>query len=243
MLDEEILKQLNAADVARAKAYANDLERGLKLVRTFPQGVTIFGSARLPQDNKYCQRARELGQLLAQNGHAVITGGGPGIMEAANHGTFEYGGRSIGLNITLRHEQFPNPYLTDTMQFQYFFARKVMLAMSAKVYVMFPGGLGTMDELSEIIILMQEGKMPKMPVFLFGKSFWKPLDKFFQSKMLPLGMISKGDMKIYKMTDDVKDIVKAANKIGHPRIKTNYYDGFSAAVAEMQLPDEEKLIK
>lgn len=243
MLDEEILKQLNAADVARAKAYANDLERGLKIVRTYPQGVTIFGSARLPQENRYCKKARELGQLLAQNGHAVITGGGPGIMEAANRGAFEYGGRSIGLNITLRHEQFPNPYLTDTMQFQYFFARKVMLAMSAKVYVMFPGGLGTMDELSEIIILMQEGKMPKMPVFLFGKSFWRPLDKFFQSKMLPQGMISKGDMKIYKMTDDVKEIVKAANKIGHPRVKTNYYDGFSSAVSEMQLPDEEKLIK
>lgn len=242
MLDEDILKQLEAADVARAKAYANDLERGLKIVRTFAQGVTIFGSARLPQDNRYCKKARELGQLLAQNGHTVITGGGPGIMEAANQGAFEYGGRSVGLNITLSHEQFPNPYLTDTMQFQYFFSRKVMLAMSAKVYVMFPGGLGTMDELSEIIILMQEGKMPKMPVFLFGKSFWKPLDRFFQSKMLPLGMVSKSDLKIYKMTDDVKEIVRAANRIGHPTIKTNYYDGFSSA-ADMQLPDSEKIIK
>lgn len=243
MLDEEILKQLEAKDIVRAKAYANDLERGLKIVRTFPQGVTIFGSARLPQDNKYCKKARELGQLLAQNGHAVVTGGGPGIMEAANHGAFEYGGRSIGLNITLRHEQFPNPYLSDTMQFQYFFARKVMLAMSAKVYVMFPGGLGTMDELSEIIILMQEGKMPKMPVFLFGKSFWRPLDRFIQGKMLPLGLVSKNDTKIYKMTDDVKEIVRAANKIGHPPIKTNYYDGFTSAIKEMQLPDEEKVIK
>ncbi len=243
MLDEKILAELEAADVARAKAYANDLERGLKIVRTYPQGVTIFGSARIPQENKYCKKARELGQLLAQNGHAVITGGGPGIMEAANHGAFEYGGRSIGLNITLRHEQFPNPYLTDTMQFQYFFARKVMLAMSAKVYVMFPGGLGTMDELSEIIILMQEGKMPKMPVFLFGKSFWKPLDRFFQTKMLPYGMISKSDMKIYKMTDDVKEIVKAANKVGHPKIKTNYYDGFSSASGIMPLKEEDQVIK
>ena len=154
MFDEEILKQLEVADIERAKAYARDLEEGLKIVRTYPQGVTIFGSARLPQDNKYCKKARELGQLLAQNGHAVITGGGPGIMEAANHGAFEYGGRSIGLNITLSHEQEPNPYLTDTLQFKYFFARKVMLAMSAKVYVLFPGGLGTLDELSEIIILI-----------------------------------------------------------------------------------------
>lgn len=243
MLDEKILAELEAADVERAKAYANDLERGLKIVRTYPQGVTIFGSARLPQDNKYCKKARELGQLLAQNGHAVITGGGPGIMEAANQGAFEYGGRSIGLNITLKHEQFPNPYLTDTMQFQYFFARKVMLAMSAKVYVMFPGGLGTLDELAEIIILMQEGKMPHMPVFFFGKSYWKPLDKFFQSKMLPLGMISKGDMRIYKLTDDVHEIVKAANKIGHPPVKTNYYDGFTSAAGFQQLPEDEILIK
>lgn len=243
MLDEEILKQLEAADVERAKAYANDLERGLKIVRTFPQGVTIFGSARLAQDSKYCKKARELGQLLAQNGHAVITGGGPGIMEAANHGAFEYGGRSIGLNITLTHEQFPNPYLTDTMQFKYFFARKVMLAMSAKVYVMFPGGFGTLDELSEIIILMQEGKMPKMPVFLFGKSFWRPLDKFFQSKMLPLGLIGKNDQKIYKLTDDIHEIVKAANKIGHPPIKTNYYDGFSAQSDIPGLPEQDQLVK
>lgn len=228
MLDEAVLKQLEVADVERAKAYARDLEQGLKIVRTYPQGVTIFGSARLAQDNKYCKKARELGQLLAQNGHAVITGGGPGIMEAANHGAFEYGGRSIGLNITLRHEQEPNPYLTDTLQFKYFFARKVMLAMSAKVYVLFPGGLGTLDELSEIIILMQEGKMPKMPVFFFGKSFWRPLTKFFDNKMLPMGLISARDTKLYKLTDNVQEIVDAANKIGHPLIKTNYYDGFSA---------------
>ncbi len=228
MLDEQILKQLEAADVERAKAYARDLEEGLKIVRTYPQGVTIFGSARLSQDSKYCKKARELGQLLVQNGHAVITGGGPGIMEAANHGAFEYGGRSIGLNITLAHEQEPNPYLTDMLQFKYFFARKVMLAMSAKVYVMFPGGLGTLDELSEIIILMQEGKMPKMPVFFFGKSFWRPLVKFIEGKMLPLGLVSKNDTKIFKLTDNVNEIVAAANKIGHSPIKTNFYDGFSA---------------
>lgn len=243
MLDEKILKQLEVADIERAKAYANDLERGLKIVRTYPQGVTIFGSTRLSQDSKYCKKARELGQLLAQNGHAVITGGGPGIMEAANQGAFEYGGRSIGLNITLSHEQFPNPYLTDTLQFQYFFARKVMLAMSAKVYVMFPGGLGTLDELSEIIILMQEGKMPKMPVFFFGKSFWRPLTKFIEGKMLPLGLVSKNDLKIYKLTDDVNEIVKAANKIGHPPIKTNYYDGFSSASGIQELDEKDKLIK
>lgn len=243
MLDEKILKELETADVVRAKAYANDLERGLKTVRTYPQGVTIFGSARLPQDNKYCKKARELGQLLAQNGHTVITGGGPGIMEAANQGAFEYGGRSIGLNITLEHEQFPNPYLTDMLQFQYFFARKVMLAMSAKVYVVFPGGIGTLDELTDLHVLMQEGKMPKMPIFLFGKSYWRPLDKFYRSKMLPLGIVSNRDLKFYKITDDLKEIVKAANKIGHPPIKTNYYDGFSSATNIQPLKDEDILVK
>lgn len=229
MFDQDVLQQLAKADVARAKAYAKDLAEGLKIIRTYPQGVTIFGSARLPQDHKYCQKARELGQKLAQNGHAVITGGGPGIMEAANHGAYEYGGQSIGLNIALSHEQHPNPYLTNTLQFRYFFARKVMLAMSAKVYVFFPGGLGTMDEVTEITILMQEGKMPKMPVFCFGSSFWRPLDKFYREKMLPLGLISKSDLKIYRLTDDVDEIVAAANKIGHPLLHTNYYDGFSSA--------------
>lgn len=228
---KEFLSSLETADMERARAYAKDLGQGLKIVRTFPQGVTIFGSARLKEDDKYCKAARELGRLLAENGHAVITGGGPGIMEAANRGSYEYGGRSIGLNITLSHEQHPNPYLTDMLQFEYFFARKVMLAMSAKVYVFFPGGFGTMDEFSEILILMQEGKMPKMPMFLYGKSFWKPLDKFYTSKMQPLKLIGKDDHKIYKMTDDVKEIVRAANKIGHPKIKTNYYDGFGKATA------------
>lgn len=220
---------LESADFDRAQAYAKDLISGLKIVRTFPQGVTIYGSARIKENNKYYKEARRLGELLAQNGHTVITGGGPGIMEAANRGAYEYGGRSIGLNITLSHEQHPNPYLTDVLQFEYFFARKVMLAMSAKVYVFFPGGFGTMDEFSEILILMQEKKMPVMPMYLFGKSFWKPLDHFYATKMQQLKTIEPGDRKIYKLTDNVEEIVKAANKIGHPKVKTNYYDGFASA--------------
>lgn len=239
----KVLSELEKDDVKRAKAYANDLLRGLMKVRTYPQGVTIFGSARFPQDNKYCKKAHELGQLLAQNGHTVVTGGGPGIMEAVSRGAYEYGGRSIGLNITLSHEQFPNPYLTDVLQFQYFFARKVMLAMSSKVYVMFPGGFGTLDELSEIIELMVESKMPRMPVFLIGKSFWRPLVKFIEVKMCGSGAASKKDLKLLYMTDDVKEVVKAANKIGHPKIKTNFYDGFRAQSGIDELPEEDQLLK
>ena len=228
--EEELLKKLSIADLERANAYARDLGQGLQAVRSFSQGVTVFGSARLPQDNKYCKMARKLGNLLAENGHTVITGGGPGIMQAANHGAYELGGRSIGLKITLAHEQLPNPYLTDCITFEYFFARKVSLAMAAKVFVFFPGGFGTMDELSEILCLMQEAKMPKMPVFLIGKDFWKGFDKII-GKMMLLKLINVKDAGIFKITNDVTEVVKAANKIGHPKISENYYDGFREASA------------
>ena len=230
--EEELLKKLSIADLERANAYAKDLGRGLQIVRSFPQGVTVFGSARLPQDNKYCKIAYELGGLLAKNGHAVVTGGGPGIMEAASHGAYEIGGRTIGLNITLKHEQFPNPYLTDCITFEYFFARKVSLAMASKVFVFFPGGFGTMDELSEILCLMQESKMPKMPVFLVGGEFWKTFDRIIGG-MMGMKLISVNDTKIFNITDDINDIVKAANKIGHPKISENFYDGFREASSIM----------
>lgn len=218
-------EKLNAEDVERSLRYAKDLEQGLAKVRTYAQGVSIFGSARLKPDSKYCKLATKLGFLLAQNGHPVITGGGPGIMEAANKGCYEAGGRSIGLNIQLAHEQHINPYVTDEMEFHYFFARKVMLTMSSKVYVFFPGGFGTMDEFSEILILMQENKMPKMPMFLIGKSFWKPLDKYFYEKMeRQMKTIAKGDRSIYRITDNVEEVVEAANKIGHPSIYENLYN-------------------
>lgn len=229
-VDQELLKKLSIADLERANAYAKDLTHGLELVRSFPQGVTIFGSARLPQDSKYCQMAFKLGHLLAENGHTVITGGGPGIMEAASHGAYEIGGHTVGLNIVLSHEQHPNPYLTDCLNFEYFFARKVSLAMSAKVFAFFPGGFGTMDELSEILCLMQESKMPRMPMFLIGKDYWRAFDKVIK-KMLDLKLVSARDAKIFKVTDDVAEVVKAANKIGHPKISENFYDGFREATA------------
>ena len=224
-LDAIAQEKLDKEDVERSLRYAKDLEQGLAKIRTFAQGVSIFGSARLSEKGKWCKKAEELGYKLAQNGHAVVTGGGPSIMQAANKGAYEAGGRSIGLNIELAHEQHINPYVTDSVEFHYFFARKVMLTMVSKVYVFFPGGFGTMDEFSEILILMQEGKMPKMPMFLFGKSFWKPLDRFFADKMQRgLKTINPDDRKIYKITDDVDEIVAAANKIGHPNIYENLYN-------------------
>ncbi len=228
--ETELLKKISIVDLERANAYSKDLLAGLQMVRSFPQGVTIFGSARLAQDNRYCEMAFELGRRLAENGHAVVTGGGPGIMEAASHGAYEIGGRTVGLNITLAHEQFPNPYLTNCITFEYFFARKVSLAMAAKVFAFFPGGFGTMDELSEILCLMQEGKMPKMPVFLVGSDYWEAFDGVID-EMVDLKLINSGDSGIFKITNDVEDIVEAANKIGHPKISENFYDGFREASA------------
>ena len=212
-VDEELVKKMSIEDLERINAYGKELAMGLRMVRSFPQGVTIFGSARLPQDNKYCQLAYKLGGELAKNGHAVITGGGPGIMEAASHGAYEIGGRTIGFNITLSHEQFPNPYLTECITFDYFFARKVSLAMAAKVFAFFPGGYGTMDEIGEILCLMQENKMPKMPMFLIGKTYWKSFDKVIKT-MIEMKLIGEHDMDIFTITDDVNEVVKAANKIG-----------------------------
>ena len=217
-------EQLNQEDVERSLRYAKELEQGLAKLRTFSQGVSIFGSARLSARGKYCRMAEELGRKLAQNGHTVITGGGPSIMQAANKGAYEAGGKTIGLNIQLPHEQHINPYVTDSLEFHYFFARKLMLTLSSKVYVYFPGGFGTLDEFSEILLLMQEGKMPKMPMFLIGKSFWKPLDRYFGTKMQRLKTINGDDRKIYRITDDIDEVVSAANKIGHPLIYENIYD-------------------
>lgn len=229
-IDQELLRKLSIEDLERANAYARDLTRGLELVRSFAQGVTIFGSARLAQDHKYCKMAFKLGRLLAENGHTVITGGGPGVMEAASHGAYEIGGHTVGLNIVLAHEQHPNPYLTDCMNFEYFFTRKVSLAMAAKVFAFFPGGYGTLDEFTEILELMQEAKMPVMPMFLIGADYWKTYEKGIK-KMIELKLIAAKDAKLFKVTDDVTEVVKAANKIGHPKVSENYYDGFREATA------------
>ena len=233
-LDAIAQEKLNKEDVERSLRYAKDLQQGLAKLRTFSQGVTVFGSARINENSKWSKKAEELGAALAKNGHAVITGGGPGIMQAANKGAYEAGGRSVGLNIELPHEQHANPYLTDSLDFHYFFARKVMLTMSSKVYVYFPGGFGTLDELSEILTLSQTGKMPNMPIFLFGKSFWKPLDRFFSDRMQRYKLINAPDRKLFTMTDDIDEIVAAANAIGHPNIYENVYDDINRFTPENQ---------
>lgn len=168
--------------------------------------VTVFGSARIQITSRYYELARELGRALVQAGFAVATGGGPGIMEAANRGAFESGGVSVGLNIVLEHEQKPNPYQTLSVDFEYFHARKVMLAKYSVGFVVFPGGFGTLDELAEILTLVQTQKIHAFPIYLVGKDYWSGLVEWFEKTLAANGAIARDDLKLFKVLDDVRTI-------------------------------------
>src|SRR5262249_8270444 len=147
--------------------------------------VTVFGSARLPEDHPYYQLARQLGQRLAQASYTVVTGGGPGVMQAANQGALEVGGDSVGINIQLPHEQRINPFVRRSISLHYFFSRKVMLDFSAEAYVFLPGGFGTLDELFEVLTLIQTGKIEDcVPVILLGHDYWAPLVSWLRDTLL-----------------------------------------------------------
>lgn len=165
----------------------SEFVEGYQFLSSLEKEVTILGSARLNEDNKYYCIARELGNLLGKNGFTTITGGGPGIMEAANRGAMEVDGESVGLNIQLPFEQRINPYVKKATAFYYFFTRKVMLTSPANAFVVFPGGFGTMDEFFEIVDLMEMNKMLKSPIILVGKEYWDPILKFLEERSSPLG--------------------------------------------------------
>lgn len=210
---DAIIQLLDDETEARVDRIEKEFKAGFGLVNKYSYTVTVFGSARFLEENPHYQKAREVGAMLAQDGFTVITGGGGGIMEAANRGAYEAGGRSVGLNIELPFEQNLNPYTTESMAFRYFFARKVMLAYASSALICFPGGFGTLDEMFEVITLVQTGKMPKVPIILVGVDFWKPLDEFIRTQMLEnTGTISHGDEEIYKITDDLEEIRQMVDK-------------------------------
>lgn len=199
------------ADARRGRIDA-ELDRGFEIINRYDNTVTIFGSARFTEDNVHYQKAREVAQAIANEGYAVATGGGGGIMEAGNRGAHDADGHSLGFNIKLPHEQVLNPYTTESMPFRYFFTRKVILAYDAKAYVYFPGGFGTLDELFEVITLIQTGKMDTAPVILVGTEFWGGLDTFIKQHMLTGDQtISEGDEQLYTITDDTDEIVSLIN--------------------------------
>lgn len=168
--------------------------------------VTVYGSARTALQDRYYGLAETLGRELVQAGYGVVTGGGPGIMEAANKGAFEAGGKSIGLNIVLPHEQKHNPYQTLSLEFEYFHARKVMLARYAHAFVAFPGGFGTLDEMMEILTLVQTLKMRPLPIYFVGEAHWRGLVDWFRSSLVEHGAIAPDDLKLFKLVDDVTAI-------------------------------------
>lgn len=192
-----------------------ELQAGYNIVRAHHKTVTVFGSARTPEGDPYYEAAKKLSAKLATHDYSIITGGGHGIMEAANRGAFEAGGKSIGFNILLPHEQKLNPYTTESLAFSHFSPRKIAMTLYADAYVYFPGGFGTLDEMMEILTLIQTGKTAKAPVILYGVSFWKPLDMFIRKMMLETEhLISPGDELLYTITDDLDEIVRIvrANK-------------------------------
>lgn len=185
-----------------------ELQAGYNIIRNHHKTVTVFGSARTPEGDKYYEAARKFTAQLAPHDYSVVTGGGHGIMEAANRGAFEAGGKSIGFNIKLPHEQSLNPYTTESLAFSHFSPRKIAMTLYADAYVYFPGGFGTLDEMMEIITLIQTGKTGKAPVLLYGKDFWSPLDEFIRKSMLEKEhLISPGDENLYTITDDIDELV------------------------------------
>lgn len=181
---------------------------GIETLSSLEPAATIFGSARTKPGEKYYTMAEELGGMLVREGFAVITGGGPGVMEAANKGAFEAGGQSVGLNIVLPFEQKLNPYSNLHINFRYFFIRKVMFVKYAMSYVVFPGGFGTMDELFEALTLIQTDKLKPFPVILIGSDYWNGLLDWINNTMLADGMISPEDRWIYTIVDSPRDAVE-----------------------------------
>ena len=183
---------------------------GFTFLSRIQKTVTFFGSARLPETDRFYTLAHDVAARLAQAGYTIVTGGGPGIMQAANQGAWDVGGESVGLNIQLPNEQRINRYVKQSLSFNFFFSRKVILDFSAEAFIFFPGGFGTLDEFSELITLVQTGKHERtVPIILMGRTFWQPLTDWMETQMLrELGTINKSDLKIWTITDDIDEAVK-----------------------------------
>lgn len=200
------LNEIKVGDTWRMFRIMSEFVDGFTEMAGVGTAVTVFGSARARDtDNRY-QAARRLGKIMAEKNIAVITGGGPGIMEAANRGSYETGGRSIGLNIKLPLEQEHNPYLTKTVTFRYFFVRKVMLVKYSSAFIIFPGGFGTMDECFEALTLIQTMKIKPFPVIMVDKKYWSGLYDWVKNSAMKEGMISPADLELITFMDDPMEI-------------------------------------
>lgn len=195
--------------------------RGFRKLHFVGPCVTVFGSARFTETNEYYQQAREMGKLLSEMGFAVMTGGGPGIMEAANRGAYNAGGQSIGCTIKLPKEQASNPFMTRIVDFDYFFVRKVLLTKYSYAFVVMPGGFGTLDELFETLTLIQTGILHNFPVVIMGKEFYKDIIEMIE-KMIDAKTISPDDQHLIKFTDDPKEACEHIRSFIHKNYKIKY---------------------
>ncbi len=213
MEDRRLLDQTHHdADELREKTarIAGEFYAGFEAVERIDRpAVSIFGSARAPESDPGYAAARATGRLFAEAGWAVVTGGGPGVMEAANRGCREGGGLSVGFNIDLPHEQHVNPYLDISLTFRHFYARKTMFVKAAEGFVVFPGGFGTADELFESLTLIQTDTVQNFPVILFDSSYWAPVRSWLHDTVQPRGMIAPGDLDLVTVSDDPAQAVKA----------------------------------
>jgi uncharacterized protein (TIGR00730 family) len=210
MEDQRILSsEEKASDLERHVALiANEFREGFEAVDKIDRpAVTIFGSARVREEDPAYTNAREVARRFAERGWAVVTGGGPGVMEAANRGAREGGGLSVGFNIELPHEQRGNPYVDLAHTFRHFYARKTMFVKAAEGFVVFPGGFGTADELFEALTLIQTGKVLHFPVVLIGSDYWGELLDWIRGELLPDGMISPEDLDLLYVTDDIEEAI------------------------------------
>jgi uncharacterized protein (TIGR00730 family) len=217
---EEVLR-MHPADVEpeRMTKIVEEFSRGFHFLRNYKLAATIFGSARSGLKDETYQEAYKLGYALSKEGFAVITGGGPGIMEAANKGAYEAGGQSAGLNIQMETEQRINKYVQESEAFYYFFIRKVMLAFASEVYIFFPGGFGTLDEFFELVVLIQTKKIEPIPIILVNKAYWEPLLEWVEQELYEKRKaVGKNDMKLYHLADDADEALKLIKKMV---VKTN----------------------
>lgn len=203
-----LIDEISIRDSWRVFRFISEFVEGFETLADVHPAVSIFGSTRVRADNPLYEKAQQLARLLAENGFSIITGGGPGIMEAANKGALEGKGKSIGLNIDLPAEQAPNQYTNIRLSFRYFFVRKVMFVKYAVAYIIFPGGFGTLDELTEAITLIQTKKIKPFPVILVEKAYWQGLLDWLKGTLLKVGHISPEDLEIIQVIDEPSEIIK-----------------------------------
>ncbi len=220
--DQKLLdSSTNPGDFRRSDSWRvlrifSEFVEGIDALADLDRAVAIFGSARTPENDPYYKGARHTAKLLAEAGYSIITGGGPGIMEAANRGARDGKGRSIGCNIELPFEQKPNPYVDTLVNFRYFFVRKTMFIKYSSAFVIFPGGYGTLDELLEAIELIQTGKISHFPVVLYGKKYWSGLVDWLRGTVLDHGNIAEADLQLLQIVDSAEEAAAAVLAARHP---------------------------